>query len=301
MAKKPSNARLRSQKPRALAKKNLKLRRKKKNTEIVLDREAGLVFPDEAALWEHFAPMIESLEAEYLKIPDKFEGSPAMEELEQLDLETELEQTLEEPSEIWVDEKRFKEFPLFTFIRALDREQAFQVALCFVNSDDEPCFILLHFLTLDLEKVNSYRKGDLIYDRAFDEVGFAMLEGDALSDGDPYAMGLFISMLKLRSEKDIEFGKFKELGEMYREETIENADEIWKSVDSKGQPLVTFIKEFPDSDIKDLHYVVVTQQDGSSGVHSLLFSFPTVDVSLVDRYRHGENLQAEEVTQESSH
>lgn len=32
-----------------------------------------------------------------------------------------------------------------------------------------------------------------------------------------------------------------------------------------------------------------------------MFSFPTNDESLVDRYRHGENLHAEEVVQESSH
>jgi hypothetical protein len=36
-------------------------------------------------------------------------------------------------------------------------------------------------------------------------------------------------------------------------------------------------------------------------VHSLLFSFPTSDTYLLDRYRQGENLQAEEVVQESSH
>ncbi|NQZ19758.1 MAG: peptidase, partial [Bdellovibrionales bacterium] len=35
--------------------------------------------------------------------------------------------------------------------------------------------------------------------------------------------------------------------------------------------------------------------------HALLFSFPTSDETLVDRYRHGENLQADEVIQESSH
>jgi len=44
-----------------------------------------------------------------------------------------------------------------------------------------------------------------------------------------------------------------------------------------------------------LSYVVVTQEDDNSNVHALLFSFPTTDKTLVDRYRQGEYLQPEEV------
>ncbi|MBO9668798.1 MAG: peptidase, partial [Bdellovibrio sp.] len=66
--------------------------------------------------------------------------------------------------------------------------------------------------------------------------------------------------------------------------------------------LVCFIKEFPDHETaKDLTYIAVTQEDEETNVHSLLFSFPTTDSTLADRYRQGENLQAEEVSQESSH
>jgi hypothetical protein len=64
---------------------------------------------------------------------------------------------------------------------------------------------------------------------------------------------------------------------------------------------VTFIKEFPDMGVEDLHYLVVTEEDADSQVNSLLFSFPSSDASLVDRYRQGENLEAEEVATESSH
>jgi hypothetical protein len=45
----------------------------------------------------------------------------------------------------------------------------------------------------------------------------------------------------------------------------------------------------------------VTIEDTPSSSHALLFSFPTTDENLIGRYRHGENMQAEEVVQEASH
>ncbi|MGZ3795811.1 MAG: PBECR2 nuclease fold domain-containing protein, partial [Pseudobdellovibrionaceae bacterium] len=113
-------------------------------------------------------------------------------------------------------------------------------------------------------------------------------------------MGLYIAMMKVRGEKDIPQELFQDFADL-REETIESADEIWRKNDLEGNVLVTFIKEYPDHETKDLIYIVVTQEDATTNVHSLLFSFPTTDSTLADRYRQGENLQAEEVTQESSH
>jgi hypothetical protein len=284
-----------SQKPKKLKSKGVKLRRKPK--EIVIDRSAGLVFKTENELYAFFKPQIDHLEKEYQSLRKdtdlKEENIPHMENL--LDL------TLDEPSEIWHDDKTFKEFPIFHFIRPVEEISAFHVAISYVSSEDEPTFIFLHFVTQDLELIGHYRRGDLVYDRAFEEVGFGALDGDSLSEGDPLAMGLFLSMLKLRSDSDVPFDQFQKRGGECREETIENPDEIWRSTDLNGNVLVTFVREFPDHEIKNLFYVAVTQEDPNSNVHSLLFSFPTNDENLVDRYRHGENLQADEVTQESSH
>lgn len=273
------------------------VRFRRKLPEIVIDQQAGLVFDSEKELYEYFQPQIESLEKElqgYRKPGDLREEDIG-------DLSELLDVTLDEPAEIWYDEKTFEEFPIFHFLRPLDETNSFHVAVTYVSSEDEPTFIFLHFVTKDLELVTKYRRGDLVYDRAFEEVGFGALEGDSLSEGDPMAIGLFLSMLKLRSEGDVAFEQFQALGAECREETIESADEIWRSNDMQGNTLVTFIKEFPDSATKDLTYVAITQEDTNQNVHSLLFSFPTTDSTLVDRYRHGENLQTEEVSQESSH
>lgn len=266
--------------------------------EIVIDREAGLVFRSEKELYQFFGPQIDQLESEYKKL----RKADDLTDDDVKDLGEILDFTLDEPAEIWHDDKTFPQFPIFYFIRPVEELEAFHVAVTYVSSEDEPTFIFLHFVTKDIDMIQAYRKGDLVYDRAFEEVGFGAVEGDGLSEGDPMAMGLFLSMLKVRQENDVAFEKFQTIGVECREETIESADEIWRTTDMTGHSLVTFIKEFPDHvDVKNLSYVAVTQEDSSSGTHSLLFSFPTTDEALLDRYRHGENLQAEEVSQESSH
>ena len=127
------------------------------------------------------------------------------------------------------------------------------------------------------------------------------VEGDSLSEGDELAVGLYRAMLKLRSESDIKESEFVNYSDL-REDTIEEADEIWRAQGISGQVLVHFIREFTEAEEEDpQYYIVVTVEEGSSNSHALLFSFPTRDISLVDRYRHGENLQAEEVVQEASH
>ncbi|MCE3009364.1 MAG: peptidase [Proteobacteria bacterium] len=285
-----------AKKHKKLKNKGIRLRAKK---EIVIDRSAGLVFKSDKDLYEFFGPHIAQLEAEYDGFSREIKDDLREEELENIN-ET-LDLTLDEPAEIWHDAKTLKEFPIFHFIRPLEDLQAYHVAVTYVSDEDEPTFIFFHFVSRNLDLVSRYRRGDLVYDRTFEEVSFGAIDGDSLSEGDPLSMGLFLSMLKLRSESDVSFEQFQNLGNELREETIESADEIWRTSAHDGQTLVTFIKEFPDHGFKDLHYIAVTAEDSNSAVHTLLFSFPTNDETLIERYRHGENLQADEVVQESSH
>lgn len=294
----PSKGRIQSKKPKPIRNKKLRLRRKKNQPEeIVIDRESGLVFSSEAELYAHFKKFVDAIEAEYQE--NVGDDDIAEEEVKRLDKQLDL--TLEEPAEIWHDEKTFSEFPIFHFIRPLENVEAFHVAVTYVSADDEPTFIFFHFVTRDLDLVEKFRRGDLVYDLAFEEVGFGALEGDSLSDGDPFAMGLFISMLKVRADSDVSYAEFQKIGDELREDTIENADEIWRNTDSHGNNVVTFIKEFEEYEVSNLYYLAVTLEDPNTQVHTLIFSFPTNDETLVERYRHGENLQAEDVVQESSH
>lgn len=267
---------------------------------IVVDEPAGLIFENEEDLFGYFREAIDKLEQEYssLRAAEDFTDE------EQIERENYLEATLDEPDEVWMDENTISDFPIYHYIKTFDETvEGFKyIASAYVSSEEEfPTFVFIHFPTKDSRLVENYQRGELVYDQAFAEVADGAVEGDALGEGDPLAMGLYLAMIRLRGEKDITQDKFQDFAEL-REETIENADEIWRKNDLDGNVLVSFIKEFPDNEVSsDMVYIAVTQEDESSNVHSLLFSFPTTDRTLVDRYRQGENLQAEDVSQESAH
>lgn len=266
---------------------------------IVIDEAQGLIFETESDLFGYFSKYIESLEQEYQSVRSEEDFS----DTEQIQLSDYLESTLDEPDEIWFDDKTFKDIVVHHFIRSFEvAEQVFHyIAIAYVTVEENfPSFVFIHFPTKDLRMLQNYQRGDLVYDKKYEYVQDGAIDGDALGEADPLSMGLYIAMMKVRGEKDIPQSKFRDFADL-REDTIESADEIWRKNDLEGNVLVNFIKEYPEHEVKDLTYVVVTQEDDQSNVHSLLFSFPTSDPTLVDRYRQGENLQAEEVVQENSH
>ncbi len=273
----------------------------KPKLKIVIDREKGLVFKNESDAVNHFQKYIDHLTEQYKKLrpADDFKDE------EQVELDDLLEETLDDPDQIWYNDLLFKDQPIYYFLKAFEEEGTgktfFYLAAAYMSSDENaPTFIFTHFPTYSEDLAEKFVSGELVFDVAYESVKGGAIEGDALREGDPLSMGLYVAMIKVRSDKDLveeEFQKFSSL----REETIENPDEIWRKHDLLGNTLVTFIREFPDHEIRDLFYIVVTQEEPDTNVHSLLFSFPTTDRSLVDRYQQGENLQAEEVVQESSH
>lgn len=291
-------AKVAKKKPVTGPKVKLKRPKPKPKTSIVIDPDLGLVFESEPAMLLFFQDQIDRLHDQYKSLGDKSELSlESINNLEEL-----LNVCLDDPDEVWMLPQDPKwEPPLFSFIRHHVDQGIYHVVITHVTSEDEPTFVYFQFMTQDPKIVENYRQGRMVFDQALAEIEFGMIEGDALSEGDPIAVGLFHAMLKLRQENDVPYEQFLEIGNECRDRTIEEADEIWRSQDSSGQVLVTFIREVPDHAISDLSYVVVTQQEPNTGVHALLFSFPTQDESLLERYRYGEDLHAEEVAQESSH
>lgn len=266
---------------------------------IVLDDQQGLIFENEKQIFAYFEKYIEKLEEEYqsVRIENDFSDS------EQAKMEEHLEPTLEQPDQIWRDEKTFEDLMIFHFIRKWTdgKIDFYYVVTSLVSSEEEyPTFVFTHFPTKDPELLHNYQRGELVYDREVEKVQAGSIDGDALGEGDPLAVGLYRSMMKLRSDKDLPESEFKKYQEL-RDETIESADEIWRKTDMDGNILVTFIKDYPDHETPHLVYVVITQEEEQANLHSILYSFPTNDENLIDRYRQGENLQAEEVSQESSH
>jgi phage-Barnase-EndoU-ColicinE5/D-RelE like nuclease2 len=266
---------------------------------IVIDEAKNLIFDNEEALYRHFFSEISTLEKEFFaQRPDDDIAESDFDRYE-----NNLNLLLENPDEIWYDTEALKGVELNTYIKKFkseDNEQPlYHVAVVYLT-DSIPSFVYLHFPTQSDILVAKYRRGEKTYDRMNENIPFGAIDGDALHEGDDFARGLYSAMMKVRAESDIKEEEFRRFGTL-REETIEQPDEIWRSNDSMGNVLVSFVKEYPDEGEQGLHYVVVTLEDMPSNSHALLFSFPSTDEALVGRYRHGENLQAEEVVQEASH
>lgn len=259
---------------------------------IVINESEGLVFDTETDLYAHFADDILKLEKEFFEIRDQQD----IPEDRFVDYEPNLNLTLENPDEIWEDSASLQSQMVYVYIRKFD-EELYHVAACYLT-DETPSFVYLHFPTNDADLVAKYRRGECIYSPETRDIAVGAVEGDSLFESDPLAVGLYSAMMMLRSATDIPETQFLKYAD-FREGTLEEADEIWRSADSTGNVLVSFIKEIGDEE--ELYYVAVTLEDAPSGSHALLFSFPSSDRGLVERYRHGENLQAEEVVQESSH
>ena len=210
---------------------------------------------------------------------------------------------MDDPDEIWIDDNTFEDLVVHTLVKRFETvQQVFHyIAVVYINTEDNyPTFVFMHFPTKDESMLEAFQQNEIIFHKKLEAIQFAAIDGDSLLEGDYLAIGLLEAMLKIRGDKDIATDKFKDFHEC-RDSTIDSPDEIWRKVDSTGHILVTFIKEFSELNVEDLHYVVVTEEDPEAQVNSLLFSFPTNDISLVDRYRQGENLEAEEVATESSH
>jgi hypothetical protein len=275
---------------------------KEKEDKIIIDAAQGLVFSNEDELYQHFYKEISKLEKEFFALRSQDD----LTEKEFLKFEENLNILLDDPDEVWKDLETIKgtEFNIYirrieTLERGDNEVNLYHVAVVYLT-ENVPSFVYLHFPTISEELVMKYRRGEKVYDRVLHGKVRGAIEGDALYEGDELARGLYSAMLKVRSENDIKEVDFESFAD-FREESIEQPDEIWRSNDSLGNILVTFIKEYQDEEVGTFHYVVVTLEDMPSGSHALLFSFPTTDSSLVARYRHGENLQAEEVVQEASH
>lgn len=272
----------------------MRMRTSKKKTAdpIVIDEAHGLVFDSENELYSHFEKEIQVLEKEFFSLRQDEDISEG--DFKKYD--THLERLLEDPDEVWEDTETLQNQRLFIYIRQFDK--VYHVAACYLT-ESTPSFVYLHFPTTDNRMVEHYRRGQIVFHRTEADIPIGSIEGDALHEGDELAEGLYKAMLLLRSDRDIPEDQFHTYQER-RETTLEEADEIWRASDSLGNVLVSFIKEFNEED-QDFYYIVITVEDAPSGSHALLFSFPTRDKGLVERYRHGENLQAEEVVQESSH
>ncbi len=265
---------------------------------IIIDESRGLVFKTEDEVYQHFAKEIQILDEEYRNSrPEKDTGSDEL-----VNTQENLSELLQEPDEVWLDENHLEGIPLGTFIGYYETEDEennyYYIALTYFV-DNMPKFVFVHFATNDLSIIKKYQRGKKIYDRNLQEIQSDEEAVDALTEGNELAVGLYNAMLTLRTSSDIPVKDFPDYLH-YREETIEEPEEIWRKIDTEGRVLVSFIKSLPEES-GDAKYIVVTVEDEASESQYLLFSFPTRDHNLVDRYKQGESLDTMSYSREESH
>ena len=261
---------------------------------IVLDEEKGLAFESEEEAAAFFSKHIRELEEELLSA--RSEDDIPIEDFDKYD--ECLAEALQDPDEIWRDSTTFDDYELSIYIADFEAEDTpfTYIVIAYMGSSGKS-FVFLHFPTFEDAVIDKFRRGHKEYEKG---INFSTeVEMDALSSGDEFAVGLFEAMLTLRNDKDIPQEEFESYLR-YREEAIEEADEIWRKTDSQGHVLVNFIKEFEDPE-GDFFYIVVSLEEQFSESHYILFSFPTNDKGLVGRYRQGENLDSEAFVKEESH
>lgn len=276
--------------------KNNKSKKSTKGSTIIIDESRGLVFDSEKEVVDHFQNQISALEKEYNEV--RREGDTSFDDSQSY--EESLSELLQDPDEVWLSLDVFQDIPLATFIGHFESEDGqnnfYYLALTYFV-ENLPRFVFMHFATQDLNVVRKFQRGEKIYDRLNRQVSSDEEPVDALTEGDELAVGLYRAMLKLRGPADVPEDEFDSFIK-YREETIQEPDEIWRKTDSEGRVLVSFIKNLEDQDTK---YVVMTMEDEASESQYLLFSFPTKDSNLIDRYRQGESLDTMSYVREESH
>lgn len=278
-------------------KKSKKSKESQAKAQIIIDEGRGLIFDSEDDVIEHFKNEIETLEKEYHEW--RSETDINLEDVE--DIDQHLTELLQEPDEVWLSSEVLNGISLGTFIGYFEAEEqdiSFYYITLTYFVDNIPRFVFLHFATTDLNLVKKYQRGQKIYDRNNQAIQSDEEAVDALTEGDELAVGLYRAMLKLRNQTDIPESEFQNYIN-HREETIEEPDEIWRKIDSEGRVLVSFVKSIEDGG--DTKYIVVTMEDEATESQYLLFSFPTKDSNLVDRYKQGESLDASSYSREESH
>ena len=132
---------------------------------IVIDEKQGLIFENDKTLFGYFSGPIKEFETKFQKLYDeKIDFSLQ----EQIEMELLLEETLDDPDEIWIDDTTFDDLIVHTLVKSFETKQQFfhYVAVVYINTEDNfPTFVFIHFPTKDLKMLEAFRENEIIFHR----------------------------------------------------------------------------------------------------------------------------------------
>ena len=249
---------------------------------VYVEESSTRFFCSEKCIRAYYDPMAEHYRSQMMEIRDPHDISEA----DFSEYESYAPLCLSNPDEEWVDTTEFGETITYFLANFTNEGGKFTYIVACFCLESEPTYILLSFPTRDKKLVEEFRKGDRVERKEEDEEISEPKVSPVLAEDFLAKQGNAIEeeMLRHRSESDIPQSEFEEYGHLV-DQTIESPDEVWELQDEGENPLLTLISEQGDS----LHYVVICAIDASQGQESwrVIYSFPSLDPALVQRYRRG--------------
>ena len=195
---------------------------------------------------------------------------------------------LANPDEIWADNTETGESVTYFLSNFTNEGGKFTyIVMCFCL-ELEPTYILLSFPTRDKKLVEEFRRGEKVEVQEPDEANPEPEVSPVLTEDFLARQGNAIEeeMLRHRNSKDIPKKEFEEHAHLL-DQTIENPDEVWELEDEGENTLLTLISQHGDN----LHYIVICTYDQNAENQEswrVIYSFPTNDPAMVQRYRRGQ-------------
>lgn len=274
-----------------------------KNCKKVLDNLDDLLFVEEgspscfcseACIEQFYSPLVDYFQGKIYKMRKdlKLEDEPAQELIEDAVL---VEKVLSRPDQVWHLENQLKE-EIYTFIleHTVDGETTYLIALCFVFNKT-PSFVFALTATKDDFFLQQFQLGEQI--DSLEEYYKEQMSAEHMIDPDTIEMieqkksKVLAELMQKRSEADIPFESF-DLYMDYLGKTLEESDEIYRSIDDESDSYQTYIKAFEKEGVS-FFYIVICFVFNSSGEEDLVLpvlSFPTIDGELCKSYREGEQV-----------
>ena len=195
---------------------------------------------------------------------------------------------ISDPDEVWTTVTENGE-RFYTFMATFTNEggKFTYVVMCFCL-EMEPTYIVMSFPSRDKKLVEEFRKGEKV------EISQAESESSTEPEVSPILAEDFLAkqgnaieeeMLRYRNAADIPKKEFEDYTHLV-EQTIESPDEVWELQDDANNTLLTLITQQDEN----LAYVVICAFDHTQEAQEswrVVYSFPTNDASLVQRYRRG--------------
>ena len=252
-------------------------------------------FCSEECIEKYFTPLMNQYNKAETELRAKFECQS--EDCLKL-LNTQLpEPVLTSPEELYSFESESYE-TLYSFIKKIDSEEygeVFYLGLGLIMQG-QFSFLFMITCTQSSELLKEFRSGEKVEDvnslLSAQELGeLSELNDDEMSEIELKKSIFLAKLMEERLPSDIPFEDFMKYDE-YLQETIEEPDDIFESLDEEGDQMQTFVRAFEKEGTTFFYFAfcMVRAKDENEYMIIPFMSFPTIDADLYKKYCHGKKL-----------